>query len=652
MQTEGEIRVAVAGQPNTGKSTIFNGLTGLRQEVGNWSGKTVEKKLGRAVIDGRRYVFVDLPGTYSLLARSEEERIAADYIVNERPDCVIVVANAADLRRTLNYLVDILLLEIPCLLAVNMVDVAGQHGVTIDMAALERALGIPCVGLVASKRQGIRALAARIADAARPDAAGILAELVHLLPERERSWMEAALAKRPQNVPELVFKRALWKSLEGDIRAVAQTGESDWGTRPEDAAMAAQAARFAWLEKRLGPCLTRDQAGDSLTRRCDRFLLHPVLGYVCIAVILLFAICAGLLIGYPTGIWISVLLQECSELVLSIMPESWNIIRALVQSVFLSAMSLICMVPLIAIFYFIFSFLEEVGYMPRVSFLMDSLMSRLGLNGMSFTPLLFALPCNIPGIIGIRSIATVKQRIHTLLLIPLVPCSSKIIVLMTLCGWMFAPGWSVLAAAGIMFLSFVIFIAVSLGLKNSLFRKGAGYDMLMELPQYHMPNFRIIGTSVLHHTLAFLKKASTIIFGFGIILWFLSYYPSGSISTSYLSMTGRFLDPVAGLMGIDWKLLTSLMTSALSRETVLPTMALLYNVPVEQLKDCLQLQVGAASAISFLAAQFLSMPCLPALGMLLKESGSLKITLAVAVCTIVLPMTVAIIMYQIISLLF
>lgn len=648
-QTSIDFYVAVAGQPNTGKSTIFNGLTGLRQEVGNWAGKTVEKKMGKSIINGKNFVFIDLPGTYSLLARSEEEKIAVDYILKEKPDAIIVVVNAADLRRTLNYLLDIIMLEIPCILAVNMIDVAKQHGINVDIHRLEKALDIPCVELVASRKQGIENLSQKISIASKPKKYDLLTELVYKLSPKLQDIYNSLLEK---NKKDRTWRRYAWKALEGDTVSLEQVGQGKEllaSIIAESATIQTQSARFSWIQNILDTCIERNKSQKTLTERWDSIFLHPLWGYVCIAVILLFAISTGLLIGYPTGIWISVLIQDISSFILTNLPENWYILKALVQSIFLSSMSLICMIPLIAIFYFIFSFLEEIGYMPRVSFLMDSLMNKLGLNGMSFTPLLFALPCNIPGIIGVRTISTVKQRIHTLLLVPLVPCSSKIIVLLTLCAWIFSPIWSIIAACFIMFFAFCVFVILSIGLKNTIFKNGNGYDMLMELPQYHMPNFQIIGMNVFHHVLAFLKKASTIIFGFGIILWFLSYYPSGDISNSYLSMIGKFLNPIASLMGIDWKLLTSLMTSALSRETVLPTMALLYNVPIEELKITLHLEIGTASAISFLIAQFLSMPCLPSLGMVLKESGSWKLTFAVAAYTILLPITMSIIVYNIIS---
>ncbi|WP_027183243.1 ferrous iron transport protein B [Desulfovibrio inopinatus] len=638
--------VAVAGQPNTGKSTIFNALTGLHQEVGNWAGKTVEKKMGKAVINGETFQFVDLPGTYSLLARSEEEKIAVQHIMEEQIDAIVIVVNAANLARTLNYCLDILLIGVPCILAVNMADVAQYNGININIESLENALDIPCIELVASKKRGVENLRNVLSLPIRISNRKLLPELIEKIPlELKEKYKEILKIVSTTSEKNIDMERLVWKAMEGDTFAdkkIKQLIHKTGNIFPEIAATQAQTARFTWIQEILEECIIAEEPQETLTQRCDKFFLHPFWGYVFMAVILLSAISVGLLVGYPTGIGISILIQDISTFVVNSLPSSMPMLTALIQSIFLSASALVCMVPLIAVFYFIFSFLEEIGYIPRTAFLMDSLMTKLGLNGMSFIPLLFSLPCNIPGIIGTRTIAHTQQRLHTLLLIPLVPCSSKIIVLLTLCTWLFSPIGAIIAACGIMGFSFLLFMIASIWLKKTLMKGENSYDMLMELPLFHAPNFQIIGLHVLHNVLAFLKKASAIILGFGVILWFLSYYPAGNINSSYLGMIGTRLEPLASFMGLDWKLLTSLMTSALSRETVLPTMALLYNVPIESLKVTLQTQITTASAISFLLAQFLSMPCLPTLGMIFKESNSLKKTFFVACYTILLPIVVSI----------
>ncbi|WP_027180095.1 ferrous iron transport protein B [Maridesulfovibrio bastinii] len=647
------LNIAVAGQPNTGKSTVFNALTGLHQDVGNWAGKTVEKKTGKAVIGGKKFQFVDLPGTYSLLARSEEERIAVDYIIDGKPDAVLVVVNAANLGRTLNYCIDIMLMGVPCVLAVNMADVARQHGISIDIEKLEKSLGIPCVELVASRKIGIDELQHLLVRDLKPSDRDLLAELTTFAtPELSKAYN--ALVNRGSEfvVGGDRLELDVWKALEGDsiaLRKIRKWPEELGTDFVESSFTDTQAARFAWIHEILTDCVSSDDSKISFSDKWDKYFLHPFWGYLIIAGVLLSVLTLGLLVGYPSGIWIGIGLQKLSVATVGIIPSDMLVIKALVQSIFLSSMSLLCMVPLIAVFYFIFSFLEEVGYMPRVSFMMDSLMQRLGLNGMSFTPLLCALPCNVPGIIGVRTIATAKQRMHTLLLIPLVPCSSKIIVLLTLCTWLFSPLGAIAAAAGIMLFSFAVFVLGSLVFKNTLFRKGESYDMLMELPQFHSPNYKIILMNVYHQVLAFLKKASTIVMFFGVIFWFLSYYPDGNISSSFLAMLGRKIEPLASLMGLNWKLLTSLMTSVLSRETVLPTMALLYNVPVDDLSFTLRSGITTASAISFLLAQFLSMPCLASLGMIFKESDSWRATLLVIAYSIVLPVLISILTYTFLS---
>ncbi|UIA98845.1 ferrous iron transport protein B [Desulfovibrio desulfuricans] len=649
-------QVAVAGQPNVGKSTIFNLLTGLRQEVGNWAGKTVEKKSGYAPREQGGYMVVDLPGSYSLSFSSPEERIACEYILTESPSLVVVVVNAASLERTLYYALDIMLLSVPCLIALNMVDVAEKNGVSVNPAALSHALGTPVTALMGSKEQGADDLRSIIkqALATPPAPVNVYPALLQHLPqpaaELHAKW--TTLLQRHAHWLSAPAEWTAWKALEQDDNAMQVVTDA---CRAEGIAPpvfsrklqdAAQQAKFDWIEQTTQRDSACSLSHKSPTAVWDKWLLHPVLGPVLMMTILLTAIIVGFSLGSPLGLGLWRGLQIVETAVLDAIPPELMVFKALTKGGFRGVGAVLSMLPFVAVFYAIFAILEDVGYMSRAAFLMDSLMTRLGLNGKAFVPLLFALPCNIPGVMACRTVDSARQRLLLFLLIPLIPCSAKLVVLSTLAAWLFPPFWAVSMVLLLLIMNFSVLMVSCVVFDRFLPGRDDYRGLIMELPHYHRPNVKNIFRSILSNTNAFLKKAATLMVSFSILVWFVSYYPTGQVETSWLGQLGHMLEPVASVMGADWRLLTSLFTSAISKEATLATMGVIYNVPLVDLPDVLRNSTSLQGALAFMCAQSLFIPCVATLGMIYKETRSLKIFFFIILYTLLLPFAAAIVVYQ------
>ena len=653
---------AVGGQPNTGKSTVFNLLTGFRQEVGNWAGKTVEKRAARAPAAEGGYTVIDLPGTYSLRAESEDERIAAEFIMRGEPDLVVVVANAASPERTLYYALDVLLLNKQCLVALNMMDVAEANGMAPSPAVMEAALGLKVIPLVASRGVGEGELRAAIREAMGQPLpfVDIAEKLSAFLPGRTRAIYNElrVLLQQDQNTPrtEREAGSLAWKALEADpdaLRALMSARQAEGLTHtvpPVYAGEDAQQARYLFLEAALGDMHTKE-VKESRTAAWDKWLLHPVLGPLCMLGILFLSLVVGFGIGFPLAIIAWKVLQPAEAVLLSLLPENMLLLRLLGVGVFRGVGAVMSMLPFIFVFYGVFAVLEDTGYMSRAAFLMDGLMSRIGLDGKAFIPLLFALPCNIPGIMACRTVSSTRSRTLVFLLIPLVPCSAKLIVLTTMAFWLFPPLQGTLLVFALCVLNLALLVVCSKLCGLFMAKESNAQGLLMELPHYHRPNPKTVFRAIFTNCAGFLKKASTLIVSFSALVWFVSYYPSGQIETSWLGQFGQALAPLGTYMGADWRMLTALFSSAVSKEASLATMGIIYGVPLIELPQTLRATITPASAMAFMCAQSLFIPCISTLGMLYKESHSARITLSVLAYTFCLPMLAASLVYTICTIL-
>ena len=653
---EKEISVALVGQPNVGKSTIFNILTGLSQHVGNWPGKTVEKKEGVHRANNVLIRIVDLPGTYSLTSFSEEERVTRDFIIREKPDLVVLVLNAAALERSLYLLSEVLLLDRPVMVAINMLDVASNQGTEIDAKALQNSLGLPVVPMVAKRNSGIRELVDQITDLVscpknfRPELPEVSAD--HL--EIYQKILEAVQPFiREPYTPEWTTV----KLMEGDPEVTAMVKEQIQPavhefilkllSEHEDSLHAVVNGRYDWIEKMTRAAVSHFKMGQVvLTDRIDHVLTRPIFGIP----ILLAIMAAVFFLTYTIG----VPLQNTMNNGIQYLGRAFDPSLAqwpgwarglLIDGVIGGVGSVLSFLPILLIFFAIMAFLEDVGYMARAAFVMDRIMHLVGLHGKSFIPLCLGFGCNVPAVLGARIIETRKARMITLLLIPFVPCTARLAVLTLVSAAIFGE-YAALVSWTILALNIAVLGLAGMLVNRMLRQQDAPF--IMELPIYHTPDTWTIGIVVWSRTLSFLRKAGTVILGMSVLIWILSYFPTGTVEESWLAALGKIIEPLGGPLGLDWKMITALLTGLVAKETVIATLGVLYSVGDGGISAILPTVMNRASAAAFLVVMMLFIPCVATIAVLRKEMNSNKWFYSTIVLTLIVSYLGGMAAYQIV----
>lgn len=646
-----EITVALTGQPNVGKSSVFNLLTGMNQHVGNWTGKTVENKVGKYRFSEVSFNVVDLPGTYSLTASSEEERIARNYLLNGSPDLAVVVVNAASLEHSLYLVAELLLLPVPLVIALNMTDVAEQEGVKVEPRILEAALGIPVVPMVAARGTGIKGLQEtilRLNDHAipyQPKAPSILPAHQAILDElldRIKSYL-------PAGYPPLWLALKL---LEGDEEITALikvvVPDQEWEGveallyQHEDAILDIAGARYEWAARIMRAAVEEPKVTRAgLTANMDRVLTHPFWGTACLLLILGAVFWMTYRIGSPIQMGLSQWISQLAQSLRDNWPfQSGWLVEFLAGGLLGGIGMILTFLPILFIFFASLGILEDTGYLARAAFLSDRWMHKMGLHGKSFMPILLGFGCNVPAVLGTRIIESRRSRLLTTLLIPLIPCTARMAVIAVLAAAFFGQ-YAFWISWGLVGLSLGIMILVGLFLHHFIF-ENEHVPFIMELPLYHLPNLRTIGMYTWENILGFLKKAGTTILIATMVIWTLSYFPTGNIDQSYLGMIGRFLEPVGSLMGLPWPVLVALLTSIIAKENAVATLAVLYG-SVAVLASSLPL----AAALAFMVFLVLFIPCVGTVAAIKQETKSWKWTMGSVGVQLVLSMGLAIAVYQV-----
>jgi len=625
------ILVALAGQPNVGKSTVFNILTGLSQHVGNWPGKTVEKKEGAYVCREGDLCIVDLPGTYSLTAFSEEERVARDFILDDSPDVIVLLANAAALERSLYLLAELLLLGPPVIVAVNMIDVAEKQGIRIDIHALERALGVPVVGMVAAKNQGIRELINRIISLAggeldyqprRPEIAAdhqdVYRQIKRTIAEHMpghplHSWLATKLMEGDAEVSKKIaaaLPAEAWSRLQGIL------------VQHEDSLHAVVGGRYDWIEAATRSAVSRFRMGQVvMTDRLDHLLTRPLYG-----IPILLGVFAGVFavtykVGYPLQKGLEWLVSGLARQVEPFLnPYAPWVKGLLIDGIIGGVGSVLTFLPILVIFFAVLALLEDVGYMARAAFVMDRFMHVIGLHGKSVIPMSLGLGCNVPAILGARIVESKKERLLTIFLSPFIPCTARLAVLTFVTAAVFASqaaviSWSLLAGN-------ILILGLTGMTVNRFLLKEESLPFIMELPLYHKPDLRTIAMVIWNRTTAFIKRAGTVILGVSVLVWGLSYFPHGRVEDSFLAAFGQFIEPWGRLLGLDWKMMTALVTSFVAKENAIATLGVLYGVGDEGLMKVLPTVMAPASALAFLVVLMLFVPCAATVAVMRREMGN------------------------------
>jgi ferrous iron transport protein B len=629
------VTVALAGQPNVGKSTVFNMLTGLNQHVGNWPGKTIEQKTGSHRCDGMIIHLVDLPGTYSLTANSLEEIIARDYIIKERPDVVVALVNAASLERNLYLVAELLPLRIQVVVGLNMMDVAADEGLNIEPEVLQAALGVPVVPMIAAKNQGLRELVETLDCLARGEISyqpnvpeirddhrevldGIHALVADCVPEPYPSgWVALKLLEGDDEITAMMRDECLtperWERVHEILMA------------HEDAVLAVASGRYDWVVRMIRAAVTRPRAGQiTFTERLDRWATHPLWGLAILAGILGLVFWLTFTVGAPLqdllDTYVVGALTDAASAWLAGAP-AW-LSGLVVDGIIGGAGTVITFLPILVIFFAVLAFLEDMGYMARAAYVMDRFMHLMGLHGKSFLPLFLGFGCNVPAVMGARIIESQRARLLTILLAPLVPCAARMTVIVfvapiffgkaaTLVAWgLIASTLAVLAFAGVLI--------------NKLVLRGERAAFIMELPLYHRPNARTIGIQVWQNSAAFLKKAGSLILIMSVVVWVLSALPHGDIETSYLASVGKALAPLGALMGLDWRMMVALLTSFIAKENAIATMGVLFGAGegATGLDAILAGALTPAAALGFLVVQMLFIPCVATVAVVKQETRS------------------------------
>lgn len=614
--------VVLTGNPNSGKTTVFNALTGLRARVGNYAGVTVERKEGKLqhTPADLPITILDLPGTYSLSPQSLDEQVARDVLFHRlaevpAPCMVAVVVDASNLERNLYFATQVIELGYPTVIALNMVDVAAANGHAIDAQKLSRELGVPVLPLVANTGQGIAELRKNIIDFVRapkrqtpqqfcelPPAINIeikplsdlLAKTFHqrhtsahaeaLLILSDEKFLKGSAAHYPADVTQAV---------EAARQRIEKT-DVDW----RSAAIEARYTRIAAIQQTV--TVDSGSGGESFSDKLDRIVTHRFWGMlIFIAIMALMFLSIFTLARIPMDLMQSGV-NAVGDAVAKAMPAG-DLRDLLVNGVIAGVGAVVVFLPQICLLFLFIGLLEDTGYMARAAFLMDRLMSKVGLHGKSFIPMLSSFACAIPGIMATRTIETPKDRLVTILVAPLMSCSARLPVYILLIAAMF-PNRQVMASLTMLsmyLLGIVIALLMAWLFKKTLL-KGETPMLVMELPPYKRPLVRIVLRHMWDRSKLFLRKAGTVILGINILLWFLASYPrhatheatnvapvaqtqsvtaSGErIRNSFAGIAGRAIEPVIKPLGFDWKIGIGIISSFAAREVFVSTMSLVYNV--------------------------------------------------------------------------
>lgn len=636
------MNIALVGNQNCGKTTLFNQLTGSKQHIGNFPGVTVEQKSGY-LLGNKDVTVVDLPGIYSLTPYSIEEIVTRDYIFNRKPDCIINIIDATNLERNLYLTIQLLEMEIPFVMALNMMDEVRLNGTSIDVKKLSEELGVPVVPISASKNEGVSELAevalgrAKVKNSAYHDLCDgavhkAVHSLAHLLEENAEKCgfpPKYAAIKVIENDKSIIDKLKLDERQLDIIGHIVEDMEIACDTDREAAIVD---MRYDYIEALCAKVVLKkgQNVNQEKSMKLDRILTHKIWAipiFLCVMLAVFF------LSFSLVGKWLSDLLTLGIDWLTGVVDgaltsagiSEW-LHSLLIDGVFNGVGSVLSFVPTIMVLFFLLSILEDSGYMARVAFVMDKLLRKIGLSGKSFVPMLIGFGCSVPGILAARTVSSERDRKMTVLLVPFMSCSAKLPIY-SLITMAFFPRYQALVMLGVYVLSMVVGVLYGLLLKVTVF-KGNPVPFVMELPNYRWPSLKTLLRNSWEKGKSFIRKAFTVIFVATLVIWFLqsvdtSFNFTSDSSVSILAEIGRFLSPVFAPLGLgDWRLTTSIITGLTAKEAVVSTLAVLFGVASESLSAVLSAAFSPLQGFCFLAFVVLYMPCVAAVAAVRKELGS------------------------------
>ena len=631
------ITIALAGNPNSGKTTLFNNLTGLYHHVGNWPGKTVtvEKKTGKHTYGETEIDVVDLPGTYSLSGRTPEEEIAIEYLLTEKPDIVINIVDATRLERNLYLTVQLIELGVPLILAINMNRYAEQEGIRINAAALSKQLGIPVVSIEAIDDTGKTELINTILKRPEPST-----QLIQYIQD-----IEDHISDTQKTFPS----KTRWDAIQYLIHD-AKGVTSDAGISMQERFVTERYARIGeMLSTSVSyPGTVQKQRSEQI----DSIVTHKWLGFPIFLVVMYLLFQVVFTLGAPFTELIDqgcgMLSEYSGKLFATFAAPAW--FASLVSDGVIGGVgSVIMFLPNIFLLFVLLAILEDSGYLTRVAVIMDQIMNRLGLHGRSFIPMLLGFGCSVPAIMASRTLETERERYLTILLTPFMSCGARMPVYVMLTGLFFTAAYQGIVMFSLYLLGILMALVVGLVLQKTLFT-GKSSPLILEMPPFRVPTIRGVFTHACHNGWDFIRKAGVIIFPAVLFMWLLASLPVGveyASSESVIGIIGTAIAPVFEPLGFGTpESSAAVIMGLVAKEVVIGTFGALYGVGEESLGDALAPVFTQLSAYSFMVFVLLYMPCLAAMLTMKQETNSWKLTIFAAVGMTVLAWIVSCIVYQ------
>ncbi len=652
MTDKNETVIALLGQPNSGKSTLFNALTGLKQHVGNWPGKTVEQKEGKFEYNGKHYVVADLPGTYSLSANSDEEMITRDYIASGKADVVCILADSSQLERSLYMLADFAGIEVPCFLVLNMSDVAKDQGKKIKADAIRSRLGIPVVLFSATDKKDYSPFYEALTEAM---------EKKTLL---NKEGLQAKLEQLPEyiSVKQIIdglnneHRSSMWlavKSVEGDAPVIAQVKsklDASKKTLFEQAVknidkgvVKTGECKFAWIDEVVEGSVEGKSRKVEMGK-FDRLITHKFWGKAVVVVTVLLGLIASFIPALPfmgIGSAIGMIPAPLNDYLLSVGCPGF--IAAILCDVLITCFSFVVqMLGFVFGVTLVFGLLEEIGVMARISYVFDNTMAKLGLQGKSVMPFLVSFGCTMGGAAGTRVIDNWGQKVLTIALAWAIPCGAAWAVVPMLSTLFFGPGAAIIIAAILVIMILHMWLTAKI-FGRSLVKPSDRYGMIMELPPYHKPKWGSLFRYVLGRTKETFLRSFRVVIIVALVFWLLSYTSSGDATSSILFKVGQAIEPVTLLFGMKWQTFTAFIASSLGKEGALGVLSTIYSgvgtITVSSMKgaevaanlnDLLVANISKPEALAFIFAITFNMPCIVALAATYQETHSAKWTSIIA----------------------
>lgn len=647
-----EVKIALAGNPNSGKTTLFNALTGSNQFVGNWPGVTVEKKEGR--LKGYKDVkLIDLPGIYSLSPYTLEEVVARNYLMHEMPDAVINIVDGTNIERNLYLSTQIIELGVPVIIAVNMMDVIEKNGDKIHIENLSEKLGCKVVEISALKGNGIKELvkeAVKLAQSKKTN------KIVHQFSEKVEDIIRETEGMLEDEIPESQKRFIAIKLLEKDkniadslkvIPNIIKQIETLENTFDDDTESIITNERYEYISSIIKECYTKKNSekltiSDKIDRVVtNRWLALPIFAAIMFVVYYVSVTTVGTIVtDWTNDVLFGEIIPPAVEKVLVALNCTGWLQSLILDGIVAGVGAVLGFVPQILILFIFLAFLEACGYMARVAFIMDRIFRKFGLSGKSFIPMLIGSGCGIPGIMASRTIENDRDRKMTIITTTFVPCGAKLPIIALIAGALFDGAWWVGPSA--YFVGIAAIIVSGVILKKTKMFAGDPAPFVMELPAYHLPTVENILRSMWERGWSFIKKAGTIILLSTIVLWFLMNFGwadgrfgmldmETQLDNSILAKAGSVIAPIFKPLGWgDWKMAVAAVTGLIAKENVVSTFGMLFGFGSEIAEDGAQVwgslagSLSAVAAYSFLVFNLLCAPCFAAMGAIKREMNNAK----------------------------